>query len=335
MADAYQSGILSTNHRSEPFMQMLKTTIESLKDKLDIPEGYEVYFVSSATECWEIVSQSLVSTSSFHIYNGAFGAKWMEYAQKLRPGSKGVSFEVNEIPTVELLTGMTNEDVVCVTHNETSNGTALPVSFIKGLRQYTDKLIAVDATSSMAGVVLPWFSADVWYASVQKCFGLPAGLAVMVLSPKAILCALAMNDRKYYNSLPFMRENFQKFQTPYTPNILAIYLLGRVMEQVAPIKQISDSIQERAGNLYAYFQDLGLRLVVQNGAVRSATVIAVQMEKNELDEVKLKARQEGIILGSGYGTWKDESFRIANFPAIGLEEISSLRSFLARISSSF
>jgi phosphoserine aminotransferase len=49
-----------------------------------------------------------------------------------------------------------------------------------------DALIAVDATSSMAGVELDWQSADIWFASVQKCFGLPAGMAVMVCSPRAL-----------------------------------------------------------------------------------------------------------------------------------------------------
>lgn len=329
LSDAYQDGVLSTNHRSEPFMRMLETTIVNLKLKLDVPAEYEVYFVSSATECWEIISQSLVQDSSFHIYNGAFGAKWMEYAKKLRNNAHGVSFDLDEMPSTELLETLNeNDDVICITHNETSNGTALPLSFLEKLRNETKKIIAVDATSSMAGVVLPWRLADVWYASVQKCFGLPAGLGVMVVSPDAVRQAQRINENNYYNSLLFVRDNFLKFQTPYTPNTLGIYLLGRVLEHVAPIQKIAAEIEERAADLYAFLDMNGYNPLVVRESVRSHTVIAVQSDKSHIQEIKQAAKNNGIVLGNGYGEWKDFSLRIANFPAINSSEISILKQFL-------
>jgi phosphoserine aminotransferase len=328
LAEAYQSGILSANHRSEAFMEMLKTTIDNLKYKLNVPSDYEVYFVSSATECWEMISQSLVTNSSFHIYNGAFGAKWLEYAQKLRPASQGVSFGLNAVPTAGLLPEKKDQEVICITHNETSNGTALPLSFIRELRQATNSVIAVDATSSMAGVGLPWPDADVWYASVQKCFGLPPGLGVMIVSPRAVSRALDVKETSHYNSLLFTRSNFLKFQTPYTPNTLAIYLLGRVMEQVKPLPHIAPEIATRASGLYGFLEDRGYHPLVSTGEVRSDTVVAVQMESVGLARMKALARSQDIVLGNGYGEWKDNTFRIANFPAITREELSILKEFL-------
>ncbi|WP_310587717.1 aminotransferase class V-fold PLP-dependent enzyme [Dyadobacter sp. CY312] len=332
LTDAYRSGILSVNHRSDVFMEMLRNTIFALKKSLEIPEDYEVYFVSSATECWEIIAQSLISTSSLHLYNGAFGAKWMEYTNKIRHGAEGVEFGINELPDLSGLSIDLGYDVICVTHNETSNGTALPASFLSALRQQTNQLIAVDATSSMAGAALPWTEADVWYASVQKCFGLPAGLAVMVVSPQAVSRAEHVGDRNFYNSLLFTRENFQKFQTPYTPNALGIYLLGRIMETIAPISEISAELHSRASELYAFLPDNGYEVLVSNDAVRSDTVIAVQADREKVTKVKSMAKQAGLQLGNGYGAWKDSSFRIANFPAITLSDISLLRNFLFSIS---
>jgi phosphoserine aminotransferase len=89
----------------------------------------------------------------------------------------------------------------------------------------------------MAGVELDWQSADIWFASVQKCFGLPAGMAVMVCSPKALQYAEIIGDRKYYNSLLFMNDNFKKYQTHYTPNVLEIYLLSKILEQIPDISE--------------------------------------------------------------------------------------------------
>lgn len=328
LSDAYKSGILSVNHRSEPFMKMLKETIDTMKLKLEIPADYEIYFCSSATECWEIIAQSLVETKSLHVYNGAFGEKWMEYTQKIKPASDGLFFDLNAFPEISHIIGDQESDLICLTHNETSNGTALPDSFFVELRKKTEKVITVDATSSMAGVVFPWKEADVWYASVQKCFGLPAGLSVMVVSPKAVQQAEKIGERDHYNSLLFVRDNFLKYQTPYTPNALGIYLAGRVMDQVQMLSEISIQIKDRAKSWYQFLSEFGFNVLVENEEVRSDTVIAVSGEKEQIAAIKKGAKENGIMLGNGYGSWKETSFRIANFPAITLDEINQLKVFL-------
>ena len=71
--DAYQKGILSINHRSPEFEALFQKTTQLLKKKLQIPEEFNIYFTSSATECWEIIAQSFTQKHSFHLYNGAFG----------------------------------------------------------------------------------------------------------------------------------------------------------------------------------------------------------------------------------------------------------------------
>lgn len=98
VADAYQSGVVSINHRSPEFMDIFRKTTESAKEKLAVPESYTVLFASSATECWEIISQSLVRDSSFHVYNGAFGEKWHRYATQLSTSTNALVFDPEELP---------------------------------------------------------------------------------------------------------------------------------------------------------------------------------------------------------------------------------------------
>ncbi|NIJ52084.1 aminotransferase class V-fold PLP-dependent enzyme [Dyadobacter arcticus] len=330
LQEAFESGVISANHRSQEFMQMLEKTIHDLKIKLAVPDDYEVYFVSSATECWEIIAQSLIVESSLHIYNGAFGEKWMDYTNKISRNTAESPFELNEVLVLHESVVRKNE-VVCITHNETSNGTKVSDDFFANIRKRLPNVIAVDATSSMAGVILPWENADVWYASVQKCFGLPAGMAVMIVSPRAIQQAVMVGERKHYNSLLFTRDNFLKFQTPYTPNTLGIYLISKVMQQVPAIAEVDFRTKERAKSWYSFLEHNGYQLMVENEAVRSDTVIAVRDAKERIAVLKKAAKQEGIILGNGYGKEKDTSFRIANFPAINDNEIATLREFLARM----
>jgi phosphoserine aminotransferase len=319
-AEAVREGIVSLNHRSVGFMDIVKETVRLLHEKLAIPADYHIALVSSATECWEIVAQSLTVQASLHPYSGAFGKKWAEYAYKLKP-----PIELNEA------------DVLCLVQNETSNGTQVTMETLAQFRRDFSSnegsaLIAVDAVSSMAGIQFDWTLADVWFASVQKCFGLPAGLAVLVYSPAALKRAQEIGENDHYNSLLFIHENFAKFQTPYTPNGLGIYLLMRVLRQVSPIDEVDAVTKKRSAAWYSFFeQEMNaspFRLLINNPAERSDTVIAVEGSEATIKAIKQAAQQAGITLGNGYGDWKTTTFRIANFPAITDDEIETLKQFL-------
>ena len=317
-AEAVHSGFVSLNHRSTGFMEVIQETVRLLHKKLAIPPDYHVAFVSSATECWEIVAQSLTAETSLHPYSGAFGKKWAEYAYRIKP-------PVN----------LSEADVLCLVQNETSNGTQVSMASLAQFRREFSGLVAVDAVSSMAGIALDWSQADVWFASVQKCFGLPAGLAVLIYSPAALRRAETIGERAYYNSLLFIHENFARSQTPYTPNSLGIYLLMRVLQHVPPIAIIDTITKKRAADWYAFLSEWtnsqagsGFSLLIDDPAIRSDTVIAVSGSEARIKEIKTAAQQTGILLGNGYGEWKNTTFRIANFPAINDEEINQLQQFL-------
>lgn len=325
LQDAIAEGILSQNHRSQAFMDMLKDCISLFKQKLNIPPDYHVYFTSSATECWEIISQSFIAKGSLHIYNGAFGQKWFEYSRKIVGDTTfDIPFDFEEnIPILE--TDTSKYDVLCITQNETSNATQVDVSQIP----LSESLIAFDVTSSIGGVGLDWTKGDIWLASVQKCLGLPAGLGVMICSPKAIKQAEIIGERKHYNSFLFIHENFEKYQTHYTPNVLSIYLLKRVLEQVESIEVISKKIKARNQHFCQFIErETVWRLLIENVSVRSDTVIAIEGVSDAIKQIKQKAKEAGITLGNGYGNWKETTFRIANFPAIEDWEFEVLREFL-------
>lgn len=327
--EAYKKGILSMNHRSPEFMTLSKTTIGLLKDKLNVPNNFTVFFTSSATECWEIIAQSLIIKKSTHIYNGAFGAKWFDYTKRIKPNAQPHKFELDQSLNPKKLIFKTS-DVICVTQNETSNGTQVSNEVIKGLKKNNLKsLVAIDATSSMAGITLDFKSADIWFASVQKCFGLPAGLGIMVCSPATISRINKINEKKHYNSLLFMNEMMEKWQTPFTPNVLAIYLLKCVLNKSKNISMVDEKIRNRHKEWQLFFKgSTRMKLVAENNSVVSNTVIAVTGHPSLIQKIKKEAKASGLLLGEGYGDLKETTFRIANFPAIKKKEIAKLMNFL-------
>ncbi len=328
--EAANLGILSMNHRSEGFEAMMKNTISLLQQKLSIPKNYTILFTSSATECWEIIAQSLITEKSYHFFNGAFGKKWFECTHALNQSAEAVVFSREEKLNLASFSTTFKKAIFCFTQNETSNGTQVDNVILKDFRKKNpDQLIAVDATSSMAGVQLDFKQGDVWFASVQKCFGLPAGLALMVCSPKAIEWAKAINEHGHYNSLTAMATMAEKYQTTHTPNVLTIYLLMRVMQKSKGIQEVTTVTRNRFISWEKFLTGFKkISLLIENKSVRSFTVLPIIGEAVTIKSIKSKAKKAGFLLGEGYGDLKNNTFRIANFPALKEKEIIALKRFL-------
>lgn len=330
LQDAYDQNILSISHRSAAFDAISKKCLDLLREKLNIPADYQIVYTTSATESWEIISQDLVNQSATHFFNGEFGKKWHEYAQFLVPNTKGYKFDENTVLNPFQYEIDPKTELFAFTLNETSTGTQVKPEIIKTVKQkYPESLIAIDTTSCVGGIAIDFSLYDVIYGSVQKCFGLPAGLGLLIVSPKAIEKANQKNVKGRYNSLLKMLEHIKAYQTSFTPNVLAIYLLSRVLEQYKPIQEIDKMIKTRAENWYSFIpKTKSLALHITENNVKSDTIITVKSSAENIAKIKKEAKLAGFELGSGYGPLKDVTFRLANFPALTDAEIEQLQAFL-------
>lgn len=330
LQDAFDQGILSANHRSATFMNLYQETETLIKEKLHVPEDYKLLFTSSATENWEIIAQSIVERASFHIYSGSFGKKWLNFAQHLNADTAALKLDSETALDVSALEIGEKFDLIAITQNETSNATEVSNALIRQVAEkYPDKMIAVDTTSSMAGIELDFTAADIWYASVQKCFGLPAGLGILIVSPKAIEKCAHKGESGRYNSLSFILENAANYQTHYTPNVLGVYLLKRSLEDRPEIQETDQMLRQRMRILEdTIAKSEKLTMLVQNPSTRSKTVMGISGKEEFIQAVKKAAEKKGMQMGSGYGPLKPTSFRIANFPAITQDEFDQLINFL-------
>ena len=154
---------------------------------------------------------------------------------------------------------------------------------------------------------------------------------MLILSPRAVVQAKAVNDRAHYNALPAMLAQMLNYQTTYTPNVLGIYLLSRVLTDREPIKAIHQHLVDRAQKLYDFFEHATpLRPFVSNPETRSTTVIGLRGEPALIEEIKTKAKEAGLHLGSGYGPLKNTPVRIANFPAVPDAAFEALVQFFVK-----
>jgi phosphoserine aminotransferase len=64
--------------------------------------------------------------------------------------------------------------------------------------------------------------------------------------------------------------------------------------------------------------------LIENPNLRLPTVFALQGETEQIKRLQNLCLKNNIELGKGYGKWKDNTIRIANFPSHTLEDFSQL-----------
>lgn len=319
--EALSNKICSINHRSSDFMNIYKSASDNLKKLLNIPESYSIFFLSSATECMDRIIQNTVESKSFHFVNGAFAERFYKTSIELNKHAEKADAEFGESFDFDNTNITNNPELICITQNETSTGVAVsPYDIIKIKEKFPDSLIAVDIVSSVPIVNLFYEKIDSAFFSVQKGFGLPAGLGVLIVNQKCLEKAGRLKSAKVsigsYHNFISLHENAIKNQTSETPNVLGIYLLGKICESLLNIglEKVRIETKEKSKLLYDFFDNhKSFNPFVKNKSNRSDTIININTAgKNDI--IRKKLSDNGLIVGSGYGKFKDSQIRIANFP---------------------
>src|SRR6185369_12870969 len=237
---ALKENIFSLSHRSKAFVAIYKEASDNLRKLLGIPTTHHVFFTSSALEGMERTIQNTVHKNSFHFVNGSFSREFWQIAVDLKknaeradiPNGEGFDFPTVTIPK--------NTEVICIVQNETSTGVAIPMEHIYTVKKkHPSALIAIDVVSSIPYTTIDFSLIDIVLFSVQKGFGLPAGLGVLIVNDKALKKAALLEKKNVpigsYHSFPKLFEFEQKFQTRETPNVSAIYLLEKVTKDMLTV----------------------------------------------------------------------------------------------------
>lgn len=330
--NAFKLGVPSLSHRSNTFESIYQHTQKGLRTLLSIPPSHHIFFTSSATEIWERLIQNCVAKKSTHFVNGAFSEKFFKASQQLNKNAElikapdGTGF--NEPPILDT-------ELIGVTHNETSTGVALPKSFIYGLKEKNpNALVCVDAVSSLPYVDFDYSKVDSVYFSVQKGFGMPPGLGVWIVNDACIHKAETLLKGGHaigtHHTLPNYLKNGRLHQTPETPNSIAIYVLGMVVEDMLRrgIQIIRKETEYKAVILYnALHAHEKLKPFVTEKIYQSPTVIIADCGA-QTDLLANYLNQKGFLAGEGYGHLKGKQLRFANFPAHSKEQYELLVDYI-------
>ena len=325
------------SHRSAEFTEISQKADAEMRQYFKIPQNYTIIWGSSATEMMELCVKSFVAKTSFHFACGAFSERFAQISLdfgKTALTQDAVWGEANnfdtEIPA--------EAEIVTITQSETSTGVGVNPAKIKKVsaKLNENQLLIIDATSIMGIVPIDISQADVWLFSAQKCFGLPAGLGVMIVNKKALKIAENKPNPIGVLNLPAMAQKMQKnYQTIQTPNVLGIYLLGKQVarwNQAGGILEMSRKSREKnefLEKLIAKTSDF--EFLVKSRENRAESINTITGSEENIEKIHKISRDLGVVLGSGYGKLKKTTFRLANFPNIKMADLEKFAEIINKI----
>jgi aspartate aminotransferase-like enzyme len=214
-------------------VEELLRALANLK-KIVFCEKGEGFIISGAgTLAMEMALLNIVAKGDrvLILSQGYFGARMSEICR-----SFGLDHEIIEsewgkaVPAEELKTRLEsgNYAVVVATHVDTATGTCAPIQAYADVLKGRGILYIVDGVCATGGIAerMDDWGLDVVLTAAQKCFGAPPGLAVLVLSERAMEKRRAMPAIPAYYSdllrwLPIMKDPAKYFSTPCVNEIRA------------------------------------------------------------------------------------------------------------------
>lgn len=315
-------------HRSPEFRD-LYAELQGKLQRFLYTEQPVLLFASSSTGTMEAAVRNCVGKRVLHVVNGAFAKRWYEISQAC-----GIPADALEIPWEKaarpaeiadrLKTG--HYDAVAVVYNETSTGLMNPLPEIaEAVREFPDVLLLVDAVTAMGGVKIEFdeLGLDVCLAGVQKCFGLPPGLAVCAVSERAIRRAEALKPKTYYLSFPMMLKSHAKNETPATPSVPHLFALNLQLDyffeegldrRFARHEEMAGVVQVWAKEHFDLYPEAGHW---------SKTVTCVKNTRGiSVDTLsKTLIARYGLRISNGYGDLREKTFRIAHMGDLTVPEV--------------
>ncbi|MFU8796859.1 MAG: pyridoxal-phosphate-dependent aminotransferase family protein [Dehalococcoidia bacterium] len=328
------------NHRGPEFADLLKSITDRLR-KVFQTTGDVLLLTASGSGGMEsaIVNTLSPGDKVLSICNGFFGERFGDIAvaygaHVLRLGSEwGKPVDTDAV--VRELEADKDIRAVLMVHNETSTGMTNDLAQISSVTRRFDKLLLVDAISSMGCVDVPvdeW-QCDVAVTGSQKGWMVPPGLAMVSISERAWQAHARAKMPRCYLDFSLARDALARGQTPWTPAISVCYALDTALDLM--LREGLDSVFRRHARLGRKTRDgikaLGLSLFPDE-RYASDTVTAVS-DSGGVDIPKLMRilrEQHEVIVAGGMGRLSGKIFRIGHLGYVNDEDIELFLQALER-----
>ncbi|WIY27413.1 L-aspartate--glyoxylate aminotransferase BhcA [Parasedimentitalea psychrophila] len=320
------------DHRSPTFGKILHPCLDGIRQVLKSADAKIFIFPSTGTGGWETALSNTLSKGDkvLAARNGMFSHRWIDMCQR-----HGLDVQIVEtpwgegIPTdryAEILKADTNHDIkaVLATHNETATGVK---SDIAAVRKALDAaghpaMLYVDGVSSIASMDFRFdeWGVDIAITGSQKGFMLPAGLAIIGFSSKAIAATAHSDLPTTFFDIGDMQKGYDANAFPYTPPVGLMNGLKLSLDMLLDegLETVFARHHRIAEGVRAAVSAWGLKLCATSPDLYSDTVSAICTPEgfNATDIVTLAAEKYDVAFGVGLGEVAGKVFRIGHLGSL-------------------
>ncbi|MGQ9673387.1 MAG: pyridoxal-phosphate-dependent aminotransferase family protein [Candidatus Aminicenantales bacterium] len=217
--------------------------------------------------------------------------------------------------------------VVVVTHVDTATGACAPVQDYAEVLRGRGLLFILDGVCATGGIEerMDDWSIDVLLTASQKCFGVPPGLAVLVVSERALEKRKTLPPIPAYYSdwlrwLPIMKDPTKYFSTPCVNEIRAFYESTRMV--------LEEGLEQRflrhhryAQAIRAGLEELGFRLFTDPAFLADTLSVVEYPQGIEDRAFRVRYYENGVVVAGGLAETAGRVFRMGHMGNISSAQI--------------
>jgi len=326
------------NHRGDEFGQILNDITAKLKQMFQTKQDVFV-LTGSGTGGLEaaIVNTLSPGDTVLSVSIGVFGERFAAIAEHFGAEVIPLRSEWGKAADVDAVRQALQAEpkikAVLVTHNETSTGVTNDLASISSVVKQFDKLLLVDAISSLGSINLP---VDDWHLDVtvtgsQKGWMAPPGLAMVSVSQEAWQAHAKAKMPHFYWDFSKAKSYLEKGQTPWTPAVSVVFALSVSLEMM--LREGLPNIIARHARVGKAARDgiksLGLSLFADESfASNTVTAVAASDGLDTKKMLKILREEHKVVLAGGQQKLDGKVFRIGHLGWVTENDIEIVMSAL-------
>ncbi len=326
------------NHRGPEFGQIINDVTAKLKQLFQTRNDL-LLLSGSGTGGLEaaIVNTLSPGDTVLSVATGVFGERFGSIAGQFGAEVIPLRFEWGRAADVGAVRHALHAEpkikAVLVTHNETSTGVTNDLASLSAVAKEFDKLLLVDAISSLGSIDLP---VDKWHCDVtvsgsQKGWMVPPGLTMVSVNQEAWQAHSKAKMPRFYWDFTRAKSCLERGQTPWTPAITVLYAMSVALEMM--VNEGLSNIIARHARVGKVARDrvksLGLPLFAEEShASNTVTSVAAPDGFDMKKMLRILREEHEIVLGGGQQKLDGKIFRIGHLGWVNEDDIEAVISAL-------
>lgn len=332
-------GAPTTSHVAPDFIETFGNSLQLMKKVWCCPSGQPFVVAGSGTLAMDMAAANLIEPGdrALVISTGYFGDRFVQLIERYGAEVTVLASDVGDVVGLDLIEAelaRSQYKLMTITHVDTSTAVRVDPEPIAKLASRYGVLSVLDGVCSVAGEKIrqeEW-GLDVVLTASQKAVGVPPGLALMVVSPKAIETWRKRQTPvgNYYadwtNWLPIMTAYAERRPSYFgTPPVNLISALQVSLTSITDegLDRRFKRHQECASAFRAAMKALGLAMIPATDSI-AANTLSAPYYPQQVDGGAFLADvgRAGVIVAGGLlADLKSRYFRVGHMGSVSADDI--------------